>query len=41
MSSSMKDFSDKFFDLCRKYQQEIPPEKMAQILRVYADRLDE
>ena len=40
MSSSMKDFLDKFFDLCREYQQEIPPQKMAEILREYADRLD-
>ena len=35
MSSSMKDFLDKFFDLCREYQQEIPPQKMAEILREY------
>ena len=41
MSSSMKDFLDKFFDLCREYQQEIPPQKMAEVLREYADRLDE
>ena len=41
MSSTMKDFLDKFFDLCREYQQEIPPQKMAEILREYADRLDE
>ena len=41
MSSSMKDFLDKFFDLCREYQQEIPPQKMGEILREYADRLDE
>ena len=41
MSYSMKDFFDKFFDLCREYQQEIPPKKMAEILREYADRLDE
>ena len=41
MSSSMKDFLDKFFDLCRGYQQEISPQKMAEILREYADRLDE
>ena len=41
MSSSMKDFLDKFFDLYREYQQEIPPKKMAEILREYADRLDE
>ena len=41
MSSSMKDFLDKFFDLCREYQQEIPPQKMAEVLREFADRLDE
>ena len=40
MSSSMKDFLNKFFDLCREYQQEIPPQKMAEVLREYADRLD-
>ena len=40
MSSSMKDFLDKFFDLCREYQREIPPQKMAEVLREYADRLD-
>ena len=40
MSSTMKDFLDKFFDLCREYQQEIPPQKMAEVLREYADRLD-
>ena len=36
-----KDLLDKFFDFCREYQQEIPPEKMTEILREYADRLDE
>ena len=41
MSSSMKDFLDKFFDLFRKYQQEIPPQKMTETLREYADRFDE
>ena len=40
MSSPMKDFSDKFFDLCREYQVEISPQKMAEVLRDYADRLD-
>ena len=40
MPSSMKDSLDKLFDLCREYQQEIPPQKMAEILREYADRLD-
>ena len=37
----MKDFLVKFFDLCREYQQEIPSQKMAEVLREYADRLDE
>ena len=41
MSSSMKDFLDKFFDLCIVYQQEILHQKMVEILREYADRLDE
>jgi len=41
MSSRIKYFLDQFFDLCREYQQEIPPKKMAEILREYADRLDE
>ena len=40
MSSPINDFLDKFFDLCWEYQQEIPPEKMAEVLREYADRLD-
>jgi len=37
----MKDFLDKFFDLSREYQKEIQPQKMAEILREYPDRLDE
>ena len=41
MSSSMKDFLEKFFGLCKEYQQEIPPQKVDKILREYADRLDE
>ena len=40
MSSSLKDFLHKFFDLCRENQTEIPPQKMAEVLRDYADRLD-
>ena len=40
MSSSMKDFLDKFFDLFREYQEEIPPQKMAEVLRVYSYSLD-
>tara|TARA_Y100001968_G_C19392516_1_gene736421 strand:- start:820 stop:960 length:141 start_codon:yes stop_codon:yes gene_type:complete len=38
--SSMKEFLNKFFELCKEYQQEIPPNKMAEILRDYAERLD-
>ena len=41
MSSSMKDFLDKFFDFYREYQQGIPSQKIIEILREYADRLDE
>ncbi|KGF85473.1 hypothetical protein [Prochlorococcus marinus] len=40
MSSSIKEFLDKFFDLFREYQQVIPPQKMAEVLREYAERLD-
>ena len=40
MSFSMKDLLDKFFNLCIEYQQEIPPQKMAEVLREYAERLD-
>ena len=36
----MKEFLDKFFDLCKEYQQEMPPHKMAVVSRDYADRLD-
>ena len=39
-TSPTKDFLNKFFDLCKEYQQEIPPHKIAEILRDYADRLD-
>ena len=40
MSSAMKYFLDKFFDLFREYQEENTPQKMAEILRDYANRLD-
>ena len=40
MSYSLKDFLDKFFYLCKEYQQEFPPQKMAEFLRKYADRLE-
>ena len=36
MPSSMKDFLDKFFDLCKEYQQQIQAQKMDEILRDYA-----
>ena len=36
-----KEFMNKFFDLCKDAQQEIPPNVIAQILRDYADRLDQ
>ena len=32
---------DKFFDLCKDAQEEIPPNVIAEILRDYADRLDQ
>ena len=31
----MKEFLEKFFDLCREYQEEIPPKKMAEIWTDY------
>ena len=37
----MKDFLDKFFDLWIEYQQDIPPQKMNEVLREYTDILDE
>jgi len=40
MSSAIKYSLDKFFDLCIENQQEIPPQKMAEVLRDYAYRLD-
>ena len=41
MTPSMKDFLDKFFDLCREYQQEIQPKKMTDFLGEYADNASE
>ena len=37
---SRKEFMDKFFELCKNAQEEIPPNVIAEILRDYADRLD-
>ena len=36
----MKEFLDKFFDLCKEYKQEIQSHKIAEVLRDYAERLD-
>tara|TARA_Y100001968_G_scaffold332178_1_gene389399 strand:- start:1857 stop:1994 length:138 start_codon:yes stop_codon:yes gene_type:complete len=36
----MKEFLNKFFALCKDYQQEIPPHKIAEVLREYAGRLE-
>ena len=36
-----KEFMDKFFDLCKDAQEDIPPNVIAEILRDYADRLDQ
>ena len=41
MSSSIKDLLDKFFDLYREHQQEIPPQNMDKILREYTNKLAE
>tara|TARA_Y100001968_G_C18818562_1_gene463528 strand:- start:309 stop:425 length:117 start_codon:yes stop_codon:yes gene_type:complete len=35
-----KEFIDKFFDLCKDVQEEIPLIVIAEILRDYADGLD-
>ena len=36
----MKQFLESLFDLCKKYQEQIPPQKIAEVLRDYADRLE-
>ena len=36
-----KEFLDKLFDLCKEYQEQIPPYKIAEVLRDYAERLDD
>ena len=40
MNMTRKEFMDKFFDLCKDAQEDIPPHVIAEILRDYADRLD-
>ena len=39
-TGSMQEFLNKFFDLCKEYQEQIPPHKIAEVLRDYAERLD-
>ena len=39
MYSSMKFFLNKFIDLCREYTRKFLLQKMAEILKDYADRL--
>ena len=36
----MQEFLNKFFELCKEYQEQIPPDKIAEVLRDYAKRLD-
>ena len=36
----MQEFLNKFFNLCKEYQEQIPPHKIAEVLRDYAERLD-
>ena len=38
--TSIKEFLDKFFELNREYQYENRSDKMAEIFRDYADKLD-
>ena len=35
-----KEFMDKFFDLCKDAQEDLPLNVISEILRDYADRLD-
>ena len=37
----MKEFLKKFFDLCKEYQEQIPPHKIAEVQKDYAERLDD
>ena len=40
ITPSRKEFMEKFFDLCKDAQEEIPSNVNAEILRDYADRLE-
>ena len=39
-SGPMQEFLNKLFDLCKEYQEQIPPNKIAEVLKDYAERLD-
>ena len=36
----IQEFLNKFFDLCKECQEQIPPHKIAEVLRDYAERID-
>ena len=36
----LQEFLNKFFDLCKEYQKQIPPHKIAEVLRDYEETLD-
>ena len=36
----IQEFLNKFFDLCKEYQEQIQPDKIAEILRDYEERHD-
>ena len=37
---AMQSFLNKFFEFCKEYQEQIPPHKIAEVIRDYAERLD-
>ncbi len=39
-SGPMKESLNKFFDLCKEYQEQIPPHQISEVLKDYAERLD-
>ncbi len=36
----MQEYLSKFFNLCKEYQEQLPPHKIAEVLRDYAEKLD-
>ena len=39
-SGPMQEFLNKFFDLCKEYQEQIPTHNITKVLKDYAERLD-